>query len=64
MYKNLKEVLTKRDISTKQFGLILGISEKSAYNKLQGITDFTLSEAKKTNAFLNEYSMEYLFKAE
>jgi len=42
--------------------LLLGVSEKTAYNKLQGITDFTLLEVKKVSKCLfPEYDFDYVF---
>ena len=41
MFSNLKNELVKKDISVKQFGEFLGVSEKTASNKLNGITEFT-----------------------
>ena len=62
MYKNLQELLRKKNISLKDFSLLLGVSEKTAYNKLQGITDFTLSEVKKVSKCLfPEYDFDYVF---
>ena len=62
MYVNLRNLLNKRGISTKQYGQYLGVSEKTAYNKLEGITELTLNEAIKTRVMLPEYSFEYIFE--
>lgn len=41
MYLNLKCVLYQKNIAIKQYAEFLGVSEKTAQNKLQGVTDFT-----------------------
>lgn len=62
MYGNLQDLLRKKSISMKDFAMLLGISEKTAYNKLQGATDFTLPEVKKINKCLfPEYDFDYVF---
>ena len=62
MHKNLKKVLDDKGISTKQYAIMLGVSEKTAYNKVFGDNDLTLKEAMRTRILFPEYSMEYLFK--
>ena len=65
MYHNLKKVLYQKDIAIKQYAKFLGVSEKTVQNKLQGITDFTYPEFKKTcNLLLPEYNADFLFKEE
>ena len=62
MYLNLKCVLYQKNIAIKQYAEFLGVSEKTAQNKLQGVTDFTYPEFKKTCAvLLPEYNADYLF---
>lgn len=59
---NLKNELSKKRISTKDFAAFLNISEKTAFNKLNGITEFTYSEVQKISNFLfPEFKSEYLF---
>ena len=59
---NIKNVLAGKNISTKAFADFLGISEKTAYNKLMGITDFTYPEAEKImEVMLPEYNARFLF---
>lgn len=63
MYANLKNVLYQKGITIKRYAEFLGIGEKTAYNKLTGITDFTYPEFRKTcTILLPEYSADYLFK--
>lgn len=59
---NIKHVLASKSISTKAFAEFLGVSEKTAYNKLMGITDFTYPEAEKImEIMLPEYNARFLF---
>ena len=44
MYRNLTAVLKSKNITNKQLATVLGISEKSVDNKLNGRTDFTLPD--------------------
>ena len=58
----LKKALETRGISQKSCADLLGISEKSFYNKLTSRTDFTYREVRKLKAFLPEYNMDYLME--
>ncbi len=64
MYINLKRLLNERNISIKNYGAILGISEKTAQNKLNGVTAFTLPEVNKTLELFPEYTLKHLFNAD
>lgn len=64
MLKNLKRVMEEGSVSTRQLSLILGISEKSVYNKITGASELTLSEARKIMDVFPQYSMDYLFADE
>ncbi len=62
MYNNLKRVLKEKGITNVMLAEFLGVSEKTASNKLNGNTDFTLAEAMKINKLLcPEYTMDFLF---
>ncbi len=62
MYNNLKRVLKEKGITNVMLAEFLGVSEKTASNKLNGNTDFTLAEAMKINKLLcSEYTMDFLF---
>lgn len=61
MYKNLDAILNSKGITKKQLGIVLGISEKSVNNKINGITDFTYTEFKKVMTLLNEFNADYVF---
>lgn len=65
MLLNLKRCLDMKGISYKAYGAILGISEKSAWNKVNGKTDITLPEATVTKKELfPEYDFDYLFASD
>lgn len=65
MYSNLKNILYKKNIAIKQYADFLGVSEKTAQNKLKGITEFTYPEFKRTcTLLLPEYNADYLFATE
>lgn len=62
-FMHLKEALRKRNISNKAYAEFLGVSEKTVQNKINGKTEFTLSEVTKTMKIIfPEYAMEYLFE--
>lgn len=56
----LKQALEARGITQKSCADLLGISEKTLYNKLSGGSEFTYSEVKRLRAFLPEYNIDYL----
>lgn len=61
--KNLKNLLNSKNISLKSYAEFLGISEKTAQNKINGHSDFLYSEVEKTKRLLfPEYEIAYLFK--
>jgi len=65
MLHNLKTALEKKRISIKAYSLILGISEKSARNKINEETTLTYPEARITKKELfPEYEFEYLFASD
>lgn len=61
MYDNLRLALTRKGISMKEYASLLGVGDKTIQNKMNGTTDFTYSEFKKTCTLLNEYNADYLF---
>ncbi len=65
MMGNLMKAMTAKHISTLALAAVIGSSEKTAYNKINGITEFTLPEAiaVKTELF-PEYDMFYLFQVD
>lgn len=65
MLKNLKRALDDKCISLRAFAAVLGISEKSAWNKINEETVFTYPEATKTaNELFPEYNTSYLFASD
>lgn len=62
MYKNLQILMRMKGISTMDIARILNVSQKTAYNKIYGNTDFYLTEARKVMLLFPEYSMDYVFK--
>lgn len=62
-FPNLLAEMARKGLKTKHIAEALSISQKSAYNKLNGITDFTLSETVKVrDAFFMGMSIEFLFE--
>lgn len=62
MYKNLIRILNEKKITMKAYAEFLGVSEKTIQNKIQGKTEFSLSEATKTCGIIcPEYKMDYVF---
>lgn len=58
----ISEALSKKEIGVKVLAQVLGVSEKTAWNKVNGRSEFTFSEAMKTKkSLLPEYDLEYLF---
>lgn len=63
MLSNLKKALDAKGITVNAFAAVIGVSEKTARNKIAGKTAITYPEASKTKKeLLPEYDMEYLFK--
>ncbi len=62
MKTNLKNALDNKRITNKAVCELLGISEKTLYNKMTGSTDFTVEEALLiVRNLLPEYTFEFLF---
>lgn len=62
MYHNLVHELKKKNITNKVVAELIGISEKTFYNKVSGATEFTLTEAMSINDnLLPEFKLGYLF---
>ena len=61
MFPNLTAELEKMKISTKDFAFRLGISERTARNKLAGKTEFTLAEGVKIGSMFPDEKLDYLF---
>ena len=67
MYRILKAEMVRVNISIKQLSMKLDITERSLRNKINGVTEFTLSESLKIHEIINEktklnISLEELFE--
>lgn len=67
MYRILKAEMVRANISIKQLSMKLDITERSLRNKINGVTEFTLSESLRINEVMNEktklnISLEELFE--
>ena len=56
----LKQALDARGITQKSCAELLGITEKTLYNKMVGASEFTYNEVKRLRAFVPEYNIDYL----
>jgi len=62
---NLKKALDMKGISIKAYAAVLGVSEKTAWNKINEETVITLPEAVMTKKELfPEYDFDYLFASD
>lgn len=65
MLANLKKALDMKGISVKAYAAVLGVSEKTVWNKLNEETVITLPEAQTTKTELfPEYDFDYLFASD
>ncbi len=60
----LKRVLEAKGMTVKGSAELLGISEKTLYNKITGATEFTYGEVKKLRVMLPEYNLDFLLTDE
>ena len=58
--RRLRRVLDDKGISIKGCADLLGVTEKTLYNKLTGANDFYFREAMKLKAMLPEYDIAFL----
>lgn len=62
MLQNLKRALDSKGIALKAYAAVLGVSEKTIWNKINEATPFTYPEVRKTKVeLLPEYDCDYLF---
>ena len=61
MFPNLNAELSRYNINTKGLAQIIGCSEKTARNKQNGVTEFTLSEIQALLKFFSGLTIDYLF---
>lgn len=65
MYSNLRAELARKGLTTSDIADILGISKKSARNKLYGRSSFTIEEAfKLRDVIAPEMTLDKLFEKE
>lgn len=64
MYLNLRTILHRKGITIKEFAEVLDVSEKTVQNKINGASDFTYPEFRKTCNLLKEFNSDYLFTEE
>lgn len=63
MFDNLKNAMSLKKISIRTVARLIGTTEKTVSNKLDGRTEFTLSEILAINENLfPEYELRFLFK--
>lgn len=62
MYRNLKGLRAKFNLTQSDMAEILGISIVSYNQKEKGIKQFTIKEAKKISKYFNE-TLDYIFAA-
>ena len=61
MFNNLNAEIARHNLKTADIAKVLGVSVKTATNKLSGRTEFTLSEIKKIASIFPNVSIAYLF---
>lgn len=61
MFPNLNAEMARHGLKAKELAAALSISERTVSNKLNGKTEFTLSEIKKITALFPNISIDYLF---
>lgn len=60
----LKKILENRGVQFREYASLLGMTEKTLYNKLTCATDFSYGEYKKLKTLLPEYNIDYLLTEE
>lgn len=62
MNLNVQKALNDKNITMRAVAQLLGVTEKTIQNKIQGDTDFSFPEAMKIKReLLPEYDYDYLF---
>lgn len=63
MHRILKAEMVRSNISIKELAMKIGITERSMRNKINGITDFTITEAFKIRLIVSQgMPLDELFK--
>lgn len=60
MALRLRKILANRGGSPKEYAKMLGMAEKTFYNKVTGASEFTYGEIKRLKTLLPEYNIDYL----
>lgn len=60
----LKRALEAKGMTVKGSAELMGVSEKTLYNKITGASEFTYGEVKKLRAMLPEYNVDFLLTDE
>ena len=60
----IRNAMDKRNLTYSGLAALLGISEKTAKNKVSGRSEFTYGEARKVKTIFPEYDLDYLMTAE
>lgn len=59
---NIRQALIDKGVSVLAVAKLLGVTEKTAYNKIMGKTDFNFSEAiKLADNMFPEYNLRFLY---
>lgn len=61
MFSNLNAEIARYNVKNADIAKLLGVSTKTVSNKLDGRTEFTLSEVKKIASIFPNVSISYLF---
>lgn len=63
MFRNLVKEMRSKGVTYGNLAKVLGVSEKTVWNKLSGQTDFTLAEVRIIcETLFPEFRMDYLFR--
>lgn len=64
MFKNLSLAMNSENIGVEELAKILGVHRNTIANKIDGTTEFTLSEIEIIKSIFNKYTFDYLFARE
>lgn len=62
MYNNLKAEIARKGMTIKEFAEAVGMKPSTFSQKYRGNVDYTLPEALRIKAFLNDLPVEYIFE--
>lgn len=58
----LKAALDAKGMTMKGSAELLGMSQKTLYNKIAGVSEFTYGEVQKLRLLLPEYNVDFLMQ--